>query len=109
MIIQASIVLFYLVNSILCYWLKVICDRLFDGTNLISIFTFESYDITSRHGHNPAPVWQNARNTSNDSFHLTSINELTVNAILQLFNDLVEIDDSRVLVHEKKTESFGNT
>ena len=87
----------------------MICDSLFYDTNLISVFTFESYDISPRHCHNPAPLWHNARNTANDSLHLTGIDELTMDAALQLLNDLAEVKDSRVLVHEEEAKGFGYT
>ena len=87
----------------------MLLNRLLDLSDLIPVFAFESHDVTFRKSENSAPLRQNSCQTSNDTLHLSSVNELPIDAILELFNDLVEEDDFGLPVNEKLTESLSNT
>ena len=83
-------------------------NRLLDSTDLISFSAFKAHNQASRHRHNPQPIRQNARYTANDSFHLTRVDELTVNAILELLDHLCEVKYSNIFVDEELAQSFGH-
>ena len=86
----------------------MLLNRLLDSTDLISFSTLQSHDYTSRHGHNPDPSRQNARNATNDSLHFASVNKLTVNTILELLDYISQVEDSNIFVNKELTESLGH-
>ena len=86
----------------------MLLNRLLDSTDLISFSALQSHDYTSRHGHNPDPSWQNARNATNDSLHFASVDKLTVNAILELLDHLGKVQNSNIFVDKELAQSFGH-
>ena len=86
----------------------MLLNRLLDSADLISFSAFEAHNKASRHRHNPQPTWQDARYTANDSFHLARVDELTVNAILELFDHLGKVENSNIFVDKELAQSFGH-
>lgn len=75
-------------------FLKMLLYRLLDLSDLEPVFAIETNDVTLRESKDSAPPGQNSCDTSNDALHLSSVNELTVDAVLKLFNDFVEEENS---------------
>ena len=75
-------------------FLKMLLYRLLDLSDLVPVFSIEAHDVTFRKSEDSAPPRQNSCDTANDALHLSNVNELPVDAVLKLFNDFVEEENS---------------
>lgn len=89
--------------------LKVICDYLFDLSNLPLLLSWALQDRSSWDNLDSTPGWQNFGNAHNEPFHLTRVNEWAMKAILNLFNDICEQMNFWALFHDQLPQDLSDT
>lgn len=90
-------------------FLEMLLNGLLNLTDLVPITPLAPEQDALWNGHDTAPAGDDLAEADNDAFHLTYINELAINAVLQLLNGLAEEQRSLLIVKEELAKSLSNT